>query len=105
MQYLPITIYLLALIASFYLLGIFSLLVCEYRTGALYRKCRTEIDYLENIGMSMALVHAKKYKITEDYRLEIAKIEKARKFIFEKLLFLRKSTLKTTHPHRSGIGG
>lgn len=77
---------LLVLAALLYSLGVILVLICEHRMKRLYREMR-KIDVLENSGMSMALVHVKKYKITEDYRLKIARIQKAQKFILEKSCF------------------
>jgi hypothetical protein len=81
---------LLVLAALLYSLGVILVLICEHRMKRLYREMREKIDVLENSGMSMALVHVKKYKITEDYRLKIARIQKAQKFILEKAVFKEK---------------
>ena len=47
-----------------------------------------EIKILENSKSSMAVLHIKKYKIVQDYRTRISKVEKVQKFVMEKILLI-----------------
>ena len=49
---------------------------------------------LENWQMSGAVMHVRSYKIKEDYRRKIMNIEEAQKLIIEKMLRMKKCSLK-----------
>jgi hypothetical protein len=69
----------------------------------MFRRANEEIWMLERSGLSMAMFHLKKYRITQDCRKRISEMEKKRKFIIEKCLFIRKSSLKTQYENMSCI--
>lgn len=103
MQFLLTITYMIGIVALAYLGCAASAWAYELRIDALYRSMRKRKMRLEEIGLSMAVLHAKAYKITEDHRKKISEFEKRQRFIVEKLLFLKKGTLKTKPPHQLGM--
>lgn len=95
---MPIAIAVIICIVSFllflYLCGLVFALAYEAKINKIFRKMKEETRSLENLKLSMAMIHLKTYKITQDYQKKISEMEKTRQFILEKWLFLKKSTLK-----------
>ena len=92
-----ILIYIVAFAALLYCSGLGLVWLFEFRKKSLYQEMRKQVQVLENLRLSMAMLHVKMYKISEDYRRRNAELEKMQQFILEKWLFIKKSTLKTKY--------
>ena len=88
---------LLGLIGGSYLAGLVAVWRYENKKAKVYRMVLVRIEALNNLGFSMATRHAKTFKLKQDYRQWVEIIEERQQFIFEKVLFLKKSTLKTEY--------
>jgi hypothetical protein len=86
--------YLAIIIISLYIIGIIVVWVCDFKMNIVYRKMQKHFVKLGDLNLSMAVLHAKKYKIMADYRRDILMIEKVQKFILENLLLIKRCTLK-----------
>jgi hypothetical protein len=71
-----------------YLLGIATAWVYEIKRNALYRRMKEQVRLLESSRFSMALTHAKTYKITEDYRQMAQGMERVQQFIVKNVLLI-----------------
>jgi hypothetical protein len=69
-----------------YLCGFALALFYEIKINKTFGRMRAEIKNLENSRLSMAMLHLKEYKITQDYRRKISEIERGRQFFLEKWL-------------------
>ena len=87
-------IFIVSVVLFLYLCGLVSVWIYEIKINKIFRKMKEEIRDLENLKLSMAMLHIKTYRITQDYRKKISEMEKIRQFILEKWLFLKRSTLK-----------
>lgn len=81
--------YFVSAVIMLYLIGLLLVWVYELRKNALYRHMQERIRFLENFRQSMAVLHAKKYKVIEDYRRDISGIERVQQSI-QNLLFIGK---------------
>ena len=88
---------LLFVLGSAYISALLLAWRYESRKTNMYRMVLKRIEILKSLGLSMAVIHAKTFKIEEDYRKWIEMIENRQQFIFEKVLFLKRSTLKTKY--------
>ncbi len=84
----------LVVIGSAYAVGLFLVWWYENKKTRMYRIVLRQIDFLKSLRLSMALLHVKIFKVEQDYRQWSEMIDGRQQFIFEKVLFLRKSTLK-----------
>ncbi len=82
---------------AIYVAGLLAVWNYENRKAKMYRLVLRQTKILRNLGLSMALVHAKIFKLENDYRQWLEMIEVRQQFIFEKVLFLKKSSLKTKY--------
>ena len=89
--------YIVMIGISMYVSGLLLAWVYEIKRNALYRKMREQVRLLENFPKSSAVIHARTYKIHEDYAQKIAGLERVQQFILENLLLIRKGTLKTEY--------
>src|SRR6266704_2614153 len=79
----------LALIATgTYAFGVGAVWIYELRKNALYRNMKEQVRVVESFRLSMAVLHAKKYKIDEDYRRNISKLERVQQFILKNVLLI-----------------
>jgi hypothetical protein len=83
--------YFAALLIVLYLLGLIVVWAYDFKRNAIYRRMQQQAMNLENLHLSMAVLHAKKYKIMEDYRRDVSMVERAQQFILENLLLIRKA--------------
>ena len=84
---------MLLVIAAF-CVGVASAWICEWRINDLHKMMNEKIKTLENLRISEAVLHIKSYKIKEDYRRKILNIEETQKLIIEKILRMKKCSLK-----------
>ena len=77
-----------------YLLGLVVVWIYDIKRNSLYRIMQEKYKSLDDLHLSMAVMHAKKYKITEDYRRDAFLVEREQHFILENLLLIRRRTLK-----------
>jgi hypothetical protein len=85
---------LLGLVSGIYVSGLLTIWQYENKKAKVYRLVLARIEVLNHLGLSMATRHAKTFKLKQDYRQWVEMIEQRQQFIFEKVLFLKKSTLK-----------
>jgi uncharacterized membrane protein len=88
---------LIAAVAGVYLLSLLMVLIYERRKMSLYKKAKKEIILIENLGISMAVLHAKMFRVRHDYLKMVGDIDRKQQFIFEKILLIRRSTFKTKY--------
>jgi len=87
--------YFVAVMIGLYLIGLIVVWVYDLKRNAIYRRMRQHAMSLESLHLSMAVLHAKQYKIMEDYRRDVGVVERVQQFILENLLLIRKSSLKS----------
>ncbi len=92
---------LLGLVGGIYVSGLLTIWQYENKKAKVYRLVLARIETLKKLGLSMATRHAKTFKLKQDYRQWVELIEQRQQFIFEKVLFLKKSTLKIEHEQGS----
>jgi len=85
---------LLGLVGGIYVSGLLTIWQYENKKARVYRLVLAQLEILKQLGLSMATRHAKTFKLKQDYRQWVEMIEVRQQFIFEKVLFLKKSTLK-----------
>jgi|GEM_PF-1791336 len=85
----------LVFVAVVYVTGLLLVWRYETRKTKLHQLVLAEIELLRNSGLSMAMVHAKMFKWENDYQQWLKMVEAKQQFIFEKVLFLKKSSLTT----------
>jgi len=83
--------YFMAMMIGLYLVGLVVVWAYDLKRNAIYRRMRQHAMELEGLHLSMAVLHAKKYKIMEDYRREVSMVERVQQFILENLLLIRKA--------------
>lgn len=86
---------LMAMIALLYLAGLTLVLICEWRKTSIYKQAKIQLEVVENLKMSRAVLHVKSFKIRQDYLRKMAEIDRRQRFILERLLLIKRSTLKT----------
>jgi hypothetical protein len=79
-------IYISIFIIFTYCAGIVLAWSYGIRLGKIFKEKQEKIRQLEKARISMALSCVKKYKIAEDYRKEVLRLERNRRFIMEKML-------------------
>jgi hypothetical protein len=72
-----------------YLIGIAMVWFYELKRNALYHRMKEQVKLLETHRFSMAVMHAKTYKITEDYRRTASMLEGVQQFILKNVLLIR----------------
>ena len=82
---------------AIYVAGLLAVWNYENRKTKMHRLVLRQSKLLQSLGLSMALLHAKNFKLENDYRQWLEMIEVRQQFIFEKVLFLKKSSLKTKY--------
>ncbi|HBI50857.1 MAG: hypothetical protein US57_C0002G0068 [Candidatus Moranbacteria bacterium GW2011_GWC2_37_73] len=87
--------YLAAMMVGFYLIGLLMVWIYEFKRNAIYKKMQEKAKNLEQMHLSMAVTHAKAYKIMQDYRRDSSAAERVQQFILENVLLIRRSTLKS----------
>ena len=87
----------LGLVGGIYVSGLLTVWQYENKKAKVYRLVLARIEDLNYLGLSMATRHAKTFKLKQDYRQWMEMIEQRQQFIFEKVLFLKKSSLKTKY--------
>lgn len=80
-----------------HLLGLLLVWQYENKKAKMYRIVSRQIELLRHFGLSMAVLHAKIFKVEQDYLQWIEMIEGRQQFIFEKVLFLKRGSLKTKY--------
>jgi len=88
MQSLIIIEYLAGFLAFTYIGGLILMWSCELKRNVLYRQMQKQIRSIENLHLSMAVLHVKTYKISRDYYKKIDKIECIQHFILKKMLYV-----------------
>ena len=88
---------LIVLIGAIYGAGLLAVWHCENQKEKMYRQVLAQLGFFKQLDLSMALRHAKIFKLENDYRQWLGMIESRQQFIFEKVLFLKKSSLKTKY--------
>lgn len=78
-------------LAALYLIGFAVVWIYDFKRNFVYRRMQEQAKNLENLRLSMAVMHAKKYKIIHDYRKEISTIERVQQNILKNLLLIRKA--------------
>jgi hypothetical protein len=86
--------YIVATLIVIYVCGISVVWIYEIREFKLYREAQRHMHMLEMCGLSMAVLHAKEFKIRQDYRRDSELLDRKRRFILENLLMIRRSSLK-----------
>lgn len=81
--------YGMAAMVGFYLLGLTTVWIYELKRNALYRQMKQQVRLLEDSRMCMALLHAKTYKIQEDYHRKASGLEMVQQFILKNVLLIR----------------
>ncbi|NTW26806.1 MAG: hypothetical protein HGA36_00560 [Candidatus Moranbacteria bacterium] len=71
-----------------YLLGIGAVWIYEFKKSALYRQMKQELELLERFNLSRAVIHAKSYRINENYRKNSLKLERVQQFILKNVLLI-----------------
>lgn len=80
--------YCLLVMIVFYLIGLTVVWVYELKRNALYRSMKEQVRYMESFPLSMALLHAKTYKIMEDYHRNAFYLERVQQFILKNVLLI-----------------
>lgn len=80
--------YLGIVMVGYYLIGLAAVWAYEIKRNALYRQMKEQVKVLECSRFSMALTHAKTYKITEDYRRMASGLERVQQFILKNVLLI-----------------
>lgn len=75
---------------SLYLIGLVAVWMLERKRSVLYQQMKKQVRCLEENGLMMAVLHAKNYRIMEDYRRRALGVERTKNFILENLLFINK---------------
>lgn len=94
-------VYIMLLIVAAFCVGVASVWICEWRMNELYKMMNEEIKALENTRISEAVLHIKSYRIKENYRRKILNIEETQKLILEKMLRMKKCSLKNNSLNQS----
>lgn len=87
--------YLAVIMIGFYLFGLLMVWIYEFKRNAIYKKMQEQTKGLKEMHLSMAVTHAKTYKIIHDYRRDSSAAERVQQFILENVLLIRKGTLKS----------
>jgi hypothetical protein len=77
---------MLGLAIIIYFAGVVSVWICEFKRNALCKTMHQKVRLLEGSRVSMAVFHAKMYKIEEDCRREMLEIERVQQFILGNVL-------------------
>jgi len=102
MQSLIIIEYIAGFLALTYIGGLISVWLCEIRRNVLYRQMQKQIRSIENLHLSMAVLHVKTYKISRDYYQKIDVIERMQQSILRKMVFIKKGSLKNMPVQQNG---
>ena len=102
MQSLIIIEYIAGFLALTYIGGLISVWLCEFKRNALYRQMRKQIKAIENLHLSMAVLHVKMYKINMDYCRKIDEVEHIQQSILRKMVFIKKGSLKNMPVQQNG---
>ena len=81
--------YLIGVMLGLYLTGLMVVWFYEIKRNSLRERMRLQMKFLENSHLSMALLHAKTYKIKEDYNREALGMEMVQQFILRNVLLIR----------------
>ena len=88
---------LIVLIGAIYGAGLLAVWHCENQKEKMYRQVLAQLGFFKQLDLSMALRHTKIFKLENDYRQWLEMTESRQQFIFEKVLFLKNSSLKTKY--------
>jgi hypothetical protein len=73
-------------IVAAYFSGLIVVIICEIRIKQLYRRMRQQMKLLTNLQSSGAVLHAKTYKIAQDYHRLSLPLESLQQGISKRLL-------------------
>lgn len=76
----------------FYVSNLIVVWAYELRRNSSYRQMQEQVRQLESFRLSAAVLHAKTYRVLENYRKDVLNIERVQQFILGNLLFINKKS-------------
>ena len=83
MDVLTIIRFAIVIFAIFYISSMILALIFELRRSSLYKQMQMQIRHIGELGFTAAVTHVKVYKITEDHRRKILKVDRVQQILLK----------------------
>lgn len=90
-MFFSVTFSLIFILAALYLAGLLVVVIYEFRMEMIYRAKNEALQHIQNLPKSMAVIHAKTFKIEQDYKQKTKILNKRQKQILRKLPYFRRA--------------
>jgi archaellum component FlaF (FlaF/FlaG flagellin family) len=82
---------LIIIFGSLYLAGLLVVVAYEFRMEMVYKAKNEALQHIQSLPKSMAVIHAKTFKVEQDYKQKTKILDKRQKRILKKLPYFRRA--------------